>query len=263
MKFDNEQIRDYWRKQAVDHKDDPRASWTDVHAINLEIEAMSKRLADGMRVIDIGCANGYSTLTYASRHAMDIKGVDFIPQMIDAARRRLADLKPSLRSDVRFEVGDICALDEPDATYDTAIVTRVVINLGSRDRQVSALREAARVIKPGGLLLLSEATRDGLESLNAFRAEWKLPPIPEPAFNLYIDEAFAREAAPDLLKVEEVVHFASSYFVGTRVIKPLLAMALGDASAAAVPDMHWNRFFSQVPASGDYGTQKLFVCRRL
>lgn len=262
MKFNNEQIRDYWRTQALDHKEDPRASWTDVNAINLEIEAMSQRLQDGQRVIDIGCANGYSTLNYAQRFALDIKGIDFIPEMIAAATRCLAEARPHLKSEVRFDVGDICALDEPDGAYDTAIVTRVVINLGSRERQIAAIREAARVVRPGGLLLLSEATRDGLERLNAFRAEWKLGPIPEPAFNLYIDEALARAAAPDMLHLEEVSHFASTYFVGTRVLKPLLAQALDNGVDPAAADMNWNRFFSQLPAAGDYGTQKLFVFRR-
>ena len=57
-------------------------------------------------------------------------------------------------------------------------------------------------------------------------------------------------------------NFASTYFVGTRVLKPLLAKALGDSSAVADPDMEFNRWFAQLPAQGDYGTQKLFVFRK-
>ena len=60
----------------------------------------------------------------------------------------------------------------------------------------------------------------------------------------------------------EMVNFASTYFVGTRVIKPLLARLLGQEAKVADPGMHWNRWFASLPATGDYGTQKLFVLRK-
>jgi hypothetical protein len=50
--------------------------------------------------------------------------------------------------------------------------------------------------------------------------------------------------------------------VGTRVVKPLLARALGGEVDVADPKMHWNRWCSELPAAGDYGTQKLFVFRK-
>jgi hypothetical protein len=60
----------------------------------------------------------------------------------------------------------------------------------------------------------------------------------------------------------DIVNFASTYYVGTRVLKPLLNQALGSVVDVANPNMEWNRWFSQLPASGDYGTQKLFVFRK-
>ena len=262
MKFSDDEIRDYWRNQAVSFGDDHRASWTDRHAIDLEVAAISDRLRDGMRVIDIGCANGFATLSYARRFRLDIKGVDYIPEMIAAAKERLAALAVPPAGEVAFATGDILSLEEPDGHYDTAIVTRVVINLGERDKQIAAIRGAARVVRSGGRLLVSEATHEGLDRLNALRAEWGLAAIPEPRFNNYVDDDLMRSAAPDLLELEEVSNFSSTYFVGTRVLKPLLASLLGDKVDAARPDMEWNRFFSMLPAGGDYGTQKLFVFRR-
>ena len=138
----------------------------------------------------------------------------------------------------------------------------MIINIAQREKQIAAIREAARVVKAGGTLLISEATLEGLQRLNSFRSEWGLSPIPEPPFNNYIDEELARTAAPDLLNLEEVSNFASTYFIGTRVLKPLLADAIGDKIDPARADMEWNRFFSLLPAAGDYGTQKLFVFRR-
>lgn len=262
MKFGNDQIREFWRSQAVDFAGDHRASWTDIHAINLEIAEISKWIRDDIRVVDIGCANGFSTLQYASRFGIDIRGIDYIPEMVAAASQRLSTVATPLRGNASFEVGDICSLTEPDAYYDLGIVTRVIINIPNRERQIVAIREAARIIKPGGMLLFSEATREGLAQLNLLRAEWQLPPIPEPAFNNYVDEKLLREAAPDLLELSEISNFSSTYFVGTRVLKPLLAAAVDKGIDVAKPEMEWNRFFSMLPAAGDYGTQKLFAFRR-
>ena len=262
MKLNEDEICDYWRSQASSFGHDHRASWADLYAINLEIEEISRRLRDGTRVLDIGCANGFSTISYAQRLTIEIKGVDYIPEMIAAAKARLSSTPAPLMGAVTFATGDIMALDEPDGYYDTAIVTRVIINLGQRENQIAAIRKAAKTIKSGGALLLSEATREGLQRLNVFRSEWGLAPIPEPPFNNYVDEELVHTAAPDLLNLEEISNFASTYFVGTRVIKPLLADAIGNKIDSGRAEMEWNRFFSLLPAAGDYGTQKLFIFRR-
>jgi SAM-dependent methyltransferase len=260
--LNEDEIRDYWRNQAISFGEDHKASWTDVNAINLEIAEVSRRLRDDTRVIDIGCANGFSTINYAQRFRIDIKGVDYIPEMIAAANAGLSAPAAPLMGAVTFAIGDITALEEPNGYYDTAIVTRLIINLAQREKQIAAIREAARTVKAGGTLLLSEATREGLQRLNSFRSEWGLQPIPEPPFNNYVDEELIRTAAPDLLNLEEISNFASTYFVGTRVLKPLLAGALGNRVDPARAEMEWNRFFSLLPSAGDYGTQKLFVFRR-
>jgi len=70
------------------------------------------------------------------------------------------------------------------------------------------------------------------------------------------------EQTASMLELVSIVNFASSYYVGTRVLKPLLIQALGAQVAAADPNMHWNRWFSSLPAAGDYGTQKLLVLRK-
>jgi hypothetical protein len=65
------------------------------------------------------------------------------------------------------------------------------------------------------------------------------------------------------MKLVEVSNFASTYYVGTRVLKPLLAKATNAPLNIADPHAEWNRWFSQLPAAGDYGTQKLFVFEKL
>ena len=259
-KLSQEEVRSFWTEQSRKHGQLHAASWSDRMAIELEIREILKHLNDGDRVLDVGCANGYSTVAFAEQRRVQIRGLDYIPDMIDQAKARLDGLR-TLGS-VEFAVGDITRLEEPADRYDRVVAIRVLINLGTWERQLQALRECARVAKPGGTVLLSEATLQGWRRLNTFRDEWQLPPIPMPPFNEYLDEERMRAADVPNLQLETIVDFSSSYFVGTRVLKPLLIQALGAAVDVADPDMEWNRWFAQLPPVGDYGTQRLFVFKK-
>ncbi len=257
-----ERIREFWHQQALAFGEEPEASWSDRPVIEMEIRNIVEHLENGHRVLDIGCGNGFSTVRFASARDVRVRGLDNIPEMVERARHRLAAFDEELTGRVGFDVGDITTLNEPDGHYDRVVVIRVLINLRSWDRQTRALHNCARVLRPGGLLLLSEATVQGWRNLNAFRGEWGMDPIPVPPFNEYVDEDRLAAAVCELFEIVEIRDFASTYYVGTRVLKPLLDEALGGRAKVADPNMHWNRFFSSLPAAGDYGTQKLFVLRK-
>jgi SAM-dependent methyltransferase len=261
-KFSLEQIREFWTQQAAEHGQAPSASWSDRMVIEMEVREILKRLSNGDHILDVGCANGYSTVQFASQLSAHIRGVDNIPEMIAQARKRLGDFHGQLGSSVEFAEGDVMALREPPAAYDKVVATRVIINLGAWARQQTALGECARVLKSGGMLLLSEATIQGWRRLNEFRKEWLLDEISIPPFNQYLDENLVIDSLSPDLELVELVNFASTYYVGTRVLKPLLSRALGGTIDVANPSMEWNRWFSQLPPWGDYGTQKLFVFRK-
>ena len=254
-----EQIRAFWTQQACEHGPAPSASWSDRMVIEMEIREILKRLSDGNRVLDVGCANGYSTVQFAAQRSIEIRGVDYIPEMVDQARQRVAALAGCLEGTLEFAQGDVTCLVEPSDSYDRVVAIRVIINLGDWARQLRGLRECVRVLKPGGLFLLSEATVQGWQRLNQFRTEWGLVDIPIPEFNEYLDETTVINTLSDELTLVELVNFSSTYYVATRVLKPLLSQALGGVVRVANPEMEWNRWFSELPASGDYGTQKLFV----
>jgi hypothetical protein len=64
-----DQIRDYWTRQAEAHGQSP-AAWSDQRVIEMEIREIGKYLADGDRVLDVGCANWFSTLQFAAARAI-------------------------------------------------------------------------------------------------------------------------------------------------------------------------------------------------
>lgn len=259
-KLTQDEVRTFWTEQSRTHGQSHAASWSDRMAIELEIREILKHLQDGDRVLDVGCANGFSTVRFAQERRIQVRGLDYIPEMVAEAKARLQDLQTI--GSVEFATGDITHLEEPTDRYDQVVAIRVLINLGSWERQQHALYECARVTRPGGRVLLSEATLQGWGRLNAFRREWGLPDISMPPFNEYLDEERMRHHGVPNLQLEAIDDFSSTYFVGTRVLKPLLVQALGAAIDVAAPEMEWNRWFAQLPAVGDYGTQRLFTYRK-
>src|SRR6185503_4452821 len=146
-KLSLEEIRAFWTQQAKEHGVSPAASWSDFPVIDMEIRELAARSGDDDSVLDVGCANGYSTLQLASQRKAHFRGVDYIPEMVEQARVRHDQLRGRLRGTAEFDVGDILALKEPDASYDAVVVVRVVINLGECERQIRAVKECARVLR--------------------------------------------------------------------------------------------------------------------
>jgi ubiquinone/menaquinone biosynthesis C-methylase UbiE len=262
-RFGDAEIREFWTTQATEHLQSPSASWSDIRVMEMEIAEISRRLNDGDNVLDVGCANGFSSVQFATQRKVKLRGLDYVPKMIEEARHRAKQSSAELKGSVEFDVGDITDLPEKDDTYDKVIVIRVLINLGKWERQRQGLQECVRVLRRGGNLLLSEATLQGWERLNRLRSEWGLPDIPIPPFNEYMDQEKVVSELAGKMSLVEISDFASTYYVGTRVLKPLLCKATNAPVDVADPNAEWNRWFSQLPAAGDYGTQKLFVFRKL
>ncbi|MBM3465968.1 MAG: class I SAM-dependent methyltransferase, partial [Armatimonadetes bacterium] len=138
--YNLQQIEEFWSTQAAVHGQSASASWSDHSVIEMEIRELAARLSDGQQVLDIGCANGYSSVALASQRNIRVRGLDYIPEMIAQARERLAAHRDALRGEVAFDVGDILALNEPPASYDAVVCVRVIINLADWERQQQGLR---------------------------------------------------------------------------------------------------------------------------
>ena len=119
----------------------------------LELRLMLDLLGDlaGARVLDIGCGDGALVRAFAARGA-SVTGVDPDPAMLEAARR------PTAEADVpaTFLEGRAENLPFPDAAFD--VVTAMTVLCFVPDAK-GAVYEMARVLRPGGRLVLGELGR--------------------------------------------------------------------------------------------------------
>lgn len=122
-----------------------------VHRGGPELEAMlaAAALAGRERVLDLGCGPGHTALAFAGRGAR-VVAVDLAEAMLEEGRR----LASERGLDVRFEQADVEALPLEDAAYDIATSR---FSAHHYPRPELALREAARVLRPGGCLLLADS----------------------------------------------------------------------------------------------------------
>lgn len=102
------------------------------------------RLEPGQRVLDLGAGTGVSTAELARSGAYAV-GVDLSLGMLREGRR--------VRPGTPLVAGDALALPFPDAAFDAVTISFALRNVVD---PAAALREMARVTKPGGRLVVCE-----------------------------------------------------------------------------------------------------------
>jgi cyclopropane fatty-acyl-phospholipid synthase-like methyltransferase len=108
----------------------------------------------GDTVLDLGCGAGIDVILAARRAGATgrVIGLDFLPEMLE--RTEAAVAKAGL-SNVETLLGEVESIPLPDASVDH-VISNGVINLSPRKARV--LAEAARVLRTGGELCVSDLT---------------------------------------------------------------------------------------------------------
>jgi SAM-dependent methyltransferase len=205
----------HWNERALSVQNDAEVNIMDIFQRNLEYDAIGAFLGADMRVLEVGCGNGYSTERFRAlvRH---VDAFDYAENMVERARARFGERNN------RFLHDDVLKPRQISGEYDAVICVRVLINLRDLDAQRLAIRNMTGFVKRGGLLILAEGFREGFDALSRLRVQVGLPPIEPAPINVYSTQ-------PELLgdldrSFESVARFhLGMYDYLTRVVYPLMA----------------------------------------
>jgi demethylmenaquinone methyltransferase/2-methoxy-6-polyprenyl-1,4-benzoquinol methylase len=140
--------------------------------IDRAYDELASLVEPGQRVIDIGCGTGALTRRVATRGAV-VKGIDVNVEMLAIARRRVVD--EGLDATVELVEAGVAELDaEPDDAYD-AVVSGMCFSELSDDELRYALAEVARILRPGGRLLVADEVRPRRGLFRFFNAFVRFP----------------------------------------------------------------------------------------
>ena len=166
-----EQAEEAWDKLANWYSARKKGSYE----FKIQLPAILNLLGNlrGKSLIDIGCGPGTYSVEFAKRGA-NVLGLDLSQKMLDKAgnNAKMADINLMLQK------ADARLIRCPDNSFDIAVIILAILN-------EKIIKEAARVLKPGGLLLISD-THPTLEA----KGRWKSNKIGTPRI---MEDYFSRE----------------------------------------------------------------------
>jgi ubiquinone/menaquinone biosynthesis C-methylase UbiE len=159
-------------------KDRQQKTWTsgDYARIGNTLVIMGELLCEavdvhaGDKVLDVATGSGNTAIS-AARRFCDVTGIDYVPELIEQARKR-AEVEGM---SITFDVGDAEDLPYPDASFDVVLSTLGVMFAPNQEK---VAEELLRICRSGGKIGLANWTPDGFIG-NMFRTLGKhVPPPP-------------------------------------------------------------------------------------
>jgi ubiquinone/menaquinone biosynthesis C-methylase UbiE len=115
-------------------------------------------------VLDVGTGMGIAARGLAAR-GLEVVSID--PNAEDQAVAAALTEEPAQRSRIRFMVTSAASLPFPDGHFGAAVAVDVLHHL---EAGLPALAELARVVKPGGTVVLADFSREGFELVTRVHA---------------------------------------------------------------------------------------------
>ncbi len=100
--------------------------------------------ADGECILDVGCGTGSLAFALAEKcQVKQLRGIDFSPAYVEHSKRHNHDPR------IVFQVGDACAMDFPDHSFDRVLSLLVLHFVPRADHAIAEMR---RVARPGAVV---------------------------------------------------------------------------------------------------------------
>jgi len=180
-----------------------------------QLRKLRQRTADlalmqpGEKALEVGCGTGTLALEVQKRvgRAGSVAGIDPGPRQIARARAKAA----RRHLPVDFQVGVIEHLAFPDQTFDAVFSSLMMHHLPERLKRLG-LAEIARVLKPGGRLIIADFKRKQERQGQAARFH-------AGGSNLQALADLVKDAGFDQVKTEEIYPLHFSAFPGAGIVR--------------------------------------------
>ena len=133
--------RGYWEAEGA----------TKTFTLPVDAEALSRWVPQDSHLLDYGCGYGRVMAILRSHGYHQLTGVDPSHALMERGRREMPDLPAS-----SFQHFDPPTLPFPDASFDAALLLAVLTVISDDDAQRQVLTELRRVVRPGGVLYISD-----------------------------------------------------------------------------------------------------------
>ncbi|MEO1092565.1 MAG: metalloregulator ArsR/SmtB family transcription factor [Pseudomonadota bacterium] len=214
-----EDIRAERQRRARVYFDEHAAEWEQVRRMTVADEEVDRALSELLdeerpaTMIDIGTGTGHMLEVMASRLRSGL-GIDLSLEMLGVAR---ANLEAAGVRNCQLRHGDMYQLPVPDRTFDAAVLHQV---LHFAEDPAAVIREAARVLAPGGRLIIVDLRTHGIETLRDSFAHRRLG---------FGDEEVAAWVT------EAGLEFTVAARLGGKVTETVVWVGRGAAAEAALP----------------------------
>lgn len=264
------EIQEYWENRAKSNQS-VQATTNDIYLRELEISTFGNvinefNFADGAKILDLGCGDGYTTLNIANNLNSNYTflGLDYSEEMIQNANNNLKKFT-NLKNDIKFDIADATKIksiiDEKfnGQKFDIIITDRCLINIPSVEKQYDTIKQISECLNENGVYIAIENFVETNNNFNDLRKKFNLEEIPVRWHNFFFEENEFLSQTKKYFNAVEFRDFSSSYYLATRIIYSAICQI-----EKKEPDYNHeiNKLALNLPCMGNFSPIRLIILKK-